>query len=109
MGNAEIWCLFNLPEEEAHMKFGSVTLFLFGPLEGMSLARPSKEMQRTHSSHVSWALSLSSLIWLAGLISGGNADTEFHQVPSQRHIPLGERWKESLGRFDGPRFVGLSI
>jgi len=45
MENAEIWYLFNLPEKEAHMKFGSVTSNLLGPLRSMSLAKPSNGMQ----------------------------------------------------------------
>lgn len=59
MANAQIWCFFDLPEEEAHMKFGSVKPYLLVRLQGMSLTGPSNRMPKNHLSHISQAVSLS--------------------------------------------------
>ncbi len=85
MANAQIWCFFDLSEEEAHIKFGSVKPYLLVRLRGMSLTRPSNRMPKNPLvAYISSCFAL--LCWLVSLVAS-NAKLEVSIGPESATYP----------------------
>lgn len=82
MSDAEIWCLFGLPEEGAHIKVGSVTPNLLVPLPRYRFCEP--EQLRAKSPPI--ACFSGCLALLVSLVAN-NADSVFSPGPRSAPYP----------------------